>query len=48
MALKRGGQGHDPAGIDATSNGELLVECPACPHPERNLPVDWEKAGALL
>lgn len=48
MALKRGGRGHDPAGIDATLNGELMVECPACPHPERNLPVDWEKAGALL
>ncbi|KDR65285.1 hypothetical protein GALMADRAFT_82040 [Galerina marginata CBS 339.88] len=48
MALKRAGRGHDPAGIDATSNGELLVECPACPHPGRNLPDDWEKAGALL
>jgi hypothetical protein len=48
MALKRGGRGHDPAGIDATSNGELTVECPACPHPGRNLPDGWENAGALL
>jgi hypothetical protein len=48
MALKRGGRGHDPAGIDATSNGELMVECPACPHPKKNLPEGWEKAGELL
>ena len=48
MALKRGGRGHDPADVDATSNGELTVECPACPHPGRNLPDGWENAGALL
>jgi hypothetical protein len=48
MTLKRGGRGHDPAGIDATSNGELMVECPACPHPGKNLPDGWEKAGPLL
>ncbi|KIJ90114.1 hypothetical protein K443DRAFT_126586, partial [Laccaria amethystina LaAM-08-1] len=48
MALKRGGRGHDPGGIDATANGELMVECPACPHPTRNLPEGWEKAGPLL
>jgi len=48
VALKRGGRGHDPGGIDATSKGELMVECPACPHPGRNLPDDWEKAGTLL
>lgn len=48
MALKRSARGHDPAGIDATSNGELMVECPACPHPGRNLPDGWERAGPLL
>ena len=48
MALKRAGRGHDPGGIDETSKGELLVECPACPHPGKNLPDDWEKAGPLL
>lgn len=48
MALKRAGQAHDPAGVDATSNGELMVECPACPHPGRNLPDGWENAGPLL
>jgi hypothetical protein len=48
MALKRAGRAHDPAGIEATSNGGLMVECPACPHPGRNLPDGWEKAGPLL
>ena len=48
MALKRAGRGHEQGGIDATSNGELMVECPACPHPGKNLPNDWEKAGPLL
>ncbi|KAI0067061.1 hypothetical protein BV25DRAFT_1912397 [Artomyces pyxidatus] len=43
-ALKRAGRAHDPAGIDATLFGELCVECPACPHPGRNLPEKWEDA----
>jgi hypothetical protein len=47
MAFKRAGRGHEPGGIDATSKGELTVECPACPHPGRNLPDGWENAGAL-
>ena len=42
MALKQGGWGHVPGlgGIDATTNGELILECPACPHPNWNLPDD--------
>jgi hypothetical protein len=48
MTLKRSGRGHDPRGVAGTSQGELMVECPACPHPKRNLPDDWEKAGPLL
>ncbi|KAG2038914.1 hypothetical protein BDR03DRAFT_1009383 [Suillus americanus] len=36
-ALKRAGRGHDPAGVDATQEGELVVLCPACPHPGKNL-----------
>ncbi|KAI0042927.1 hypothetical protein FA95DRAFT_1575419 [Auriscalpium vulgare] len=43
--LKRGGRGHDPAGVDATSPGALAVECPACPRPGVNLPDGWESAG---
>lgn len=42
--LKRGGRGHDPAGVNATTEGSLVVECPACPQPGRNLPPDWENA----
>lgn len=48
MALKHAGHGHEQGGIDATSNGELMAECPACPHPGKNLPNNWEKAGPLL
>ncbi|TEB28142.1 hypothetical protein FA13DRAFT_1794138 [Coprinellus micaceus] len=46
-ALKRAGRGHDPAGPSATSPGELVVECPACPHPGKNLPDDWRNATTL-
>ncbi|KAG2121984.1 hypothetical protein DEU56DRAFT_917982 [Suillus clintonianus] len=41
--LSRGGRGHDPAGVNATAEGELAVLCPACPQPGKNLPLDWEK-----
>jgi hypothetical protein len=43
--LKRSGRGHDPDGADATSLGELAIECPACPHPDRNLPPNWNSGG---
>ncbi|KZP28679.1 hypothetical protein FIBSPDRAFT_728847 [Athelia psychrophila] len=39
--LKRSGRGHDPMGIESTVDGECAVECPACPHPGKNLPSDW-------
>ncbi|KAF7967413.1 hypothetical protein HWV62_34385 [Athelia sp. TMB] len=39
--LKRSGRGHDPLGIESTLQGECAVECPACPHPGKNLPPDW-------
>jgi hypothetical protein len=42
--LKRAGRGQDPLGAEATEEGELAVECPACPHPDRNLPEGWENA----
>lgn len=45
--LKRAGQGQDPAGVNATEPGELAVECPACPHPGRNLPEHWDSTGPL-
>ena len=41
--LKRAGRGQDPGGVDATEEGELAIECPACPHPGRNMPSDLEE-----
>ena len=41
--LRRAGRGHDPAGVDATAEGECVVMCPACPHPGINMPEGWEK-----
>jgi hypothetical protein len=43
--LKRAGRGHDTEGVTATSQGELAIECPACPHPNRNLPDNWNLEG---
>ncbi|KAF8978515.1 hypothetical protein BDQ17DRAFT_1394724 [Cyathus striatus] len=40
----RGGRGQFTEGITGTKNGELTVECPACPHPGKNLPDDWQNA----
>ena len=37
-ALKRGGRAHDSTGAKGTSNGELAILCPSCPHPGINLP----------
>lgn len=48
MILKCAGRGHDPKGIGGTAPGSLTVECPACPHPGRNLPDDWVRAGPLM
>ncbi|SJL12496.1 uncharacterized protein ARMOST_15923 [Armillaria ostoyae] len=40
-SLKRFGRGHEPGGIAATKPGELVLCCPACPHPRVNLPPGW-------
>ncbi|KAE9395621.1 hypothetical protein BT96DRAFT_958466 [Gymnopus androsaceus JB14] len=40
--LKRCGRGHDPSGVAGTADGELVVQCPSCPHPGINLPKGWE------
>jgi hypothetical protein len=42
--LKRSGRGHKPAGVLSTEEGACAVLCPACPHPGKNLPSDWDKA----
>jgi len=46
--LKRAGRGQDPAGANGTAQGELAVECPACPNPGRNIPQRWESGGVSL
>ncbi|TFK61991.1 hypothetical protein BDN72DRAFT_777650, partial [Pluteus cervinus] len=43
--LKRGGRGHDPAGVAATGEGECAVLCPACPQPGKNMSPGWETAS---
>jgi len=43
--LKRSGRGRDPEGAASTPLGELAIECPACPHPDRNLPLNWNSGG---
>ena len=45
--LKQSGCGHDSEGAAVTSLGELAIECPACPHPDRNLPLNWKSGGPL-
>ena len=42
---KRAGRGHDPDGVNATKVGELALECPACPHPGKNLPDNWQTSA---
>ncbi|KAJ7036439.1 hypothetical protein C8F04DRAFT_1258005 [Mycena alexandri] len=42
VMLKRAGQGHDPAGVEATKAGECALLCPACPQPGKNLPPNWK------
>ncbi|KAA1479943.1 hypothetical protein DENSPDRAFT_743739, partial [Dentipellis sp. KUC8613] len=38
---KHCGRAYDPLGLDNTSPGEMVVECPLCPQPGRNLPDNW-------
>ncbi|KAJ7078749.1 hypothetical protein B0H15DRAFT_954431 [Mycena belliarum] len=48
--LMRGGRAiaYSASGAEGTKQGELAVECPACPRPGVNLPEGWEKAPAEL
>jgi len=39
--LKRGAIGHTSTLVDDLADGTLAIECPACPHPGRNLPPEW-------
>ena len=33
------------AGLDSVRDGAFALECPACPHPGRNLPEKWEQVS---
>ncbi|KAE9390037.1 hypothetical protein BT96DRAFT_959877 [Gymnopus androsaceus JB14] len=37
------GRAHNQTGVQGTAQGELAVECPACPHPGWNLPPNWKE-----
>jgi hypothetical protein len=41
---KRAGRGHDPTGIEGTSQGGLSIPCRVCPLPNVNLLERWEDA----
>ncbi|KAJ7694502.1 hypothetical protein B0H14DRAFT_2283807, partial [Mycena olivaceomarginata] len=41
--LKRGGRGNDDTGVRGTGQGELALQCRACPQPGINLPPGWDK-----
>jgi hypothetical protein len=43
--VKRGAAGHTDVVVNELENGSLAVECPACPHPGRNLPEGWDNPG---
>ncbi|KAH8112018.1 hypothetical protein DFH11DRAFT_1512109, partial [Phellopilus nigrolimitatus] len=44
VLAKRSGRAHDPFGINDTKQGQFALDCPACPHPGKNLPDGWEKS----
>ncbi|TFK68354.1 hypothetical protein BDN72DRAFT_870985 [Pluteus cervinus] len=46
--MKRMGRGHHPEGIAGTAQGECVVLCPACPHPGKNLPENYESESPEL
>lgn len=48
MILKRAGRAHATDGVASTEQGSCAVECPACPHPGKNLPVGWENAPVAV
>ncbi|KAJ6503458.1 hypothetical protein C8R47DRAFT_1250447 [Mycena vitilis] len=45
--LMRGGRSmaYDFSGVEGTKQGELAIDCPACPRPGINTPEGWENAS---
>lgn len=46
--MKRGGRGNIKDGIATTSEGDLAILCPACPHVDINLPPNWRDVEFAL
>ncbi|KAJ7810258.1 hypothetical protein B0H13DRAFT_1568881, partial [Mycena leptocephala] len=36
------GRGHHPSGVNGTAQGELALQCQACPQDGKNLPPGWD------
>ncbi|KAJ6483477.1 hypothetical protein C8R47DRAFT_1217563 [Mycena vitilis] len=45
--LKRRKRGHRKGGAKGTKQGELVLECRACPRPGWNLPENWEEIDPI-
>ncbi|KAJ7429361.1 hypothetical protein B0H11DRAFT_2266008 [Mycena galericulata] len=41
LMMKQAGRGHDPSGVLGTKQGELALECRACPLDGKNVPQGW-------
>ncbi|KAJ7048755.1 hypothetical protein C8F01DRAFT_1276102 [Mycena amicta] len=41
LMMKRAGRGHDQSGVYGTAQGELALQCRACPQAGMNLPDGW-------
>ncbi|KAF9487315.1 hypothetical protein BDN71DRAFT_1436945 [Pleurotus eryngii] len=39
------GHRHNSTGVTGTSKGECTILCPMCPHPGKNLLLDWKQYG---
>ncbi|KAJ7055520.1 hypothetical protein C8F01DRAFT_1087830 [Mycena amicta] len=42
LMMKRAGRGHDRSGVYGTAQGELALQCRACPQAGMNLPDRWD------
>ncbi|KAJ7866301.1 hypothetical protein B0H13DRAFT_2561520 [Mycena leptocephala] len=43
LMMKRAGRGHDLSGVNGTKQGELALQCRACPQDGMNVPPGWDK-----
>ncbi|KAJ7802266.1 hypothetical protein B0H13DRAFT_1672311 [Mycena leptocephala] len=43
LMMKRAGRGHDLSGVNGTKQGELALQCRACPQDGMNVPPGWDR-----